>query len=335
MTISTMESEQLPEGGEISTTASTGKVAARSPGRLAFDRFRKDYLSMAAFAVVALLIIGAILAPILVATGVLDYATNHQNLIDPSTGGEPKGAHGGITSAHPLGIVPQTGADVLSRLWVGVAYSMGICLCAMLVSVIIGAVLGIIAGYSRGIVDQIIGRLVDLTLSFPQTLMLLALSAPVITFLNHSLHIRGNFGNGLYIVLVLGFFGWPAVARLIRGQVLSIREREFIDAARLLGASNSRIYFREILPNLWAPLLVVSTLLLPSYVSAEAALSFLGVGVQAPMPTLGNVLADATQWIDGDALYFWIPAIVIAVVVVSFNLLGDGLRDALDPKGDR
>jgi len=332
MAISPTETERRSEGGEVAVVEAP---AAKSPTRLAIARFRKDKLSMAAFIVVAILAIGAILAPVLVKLGVLDYSTLHQNLTDPSNGGGPIQAHGGISGSHPLGVVPGTGWDVLSRLWLGVAFSIGICLCATIVSVVLGTVLGIIGGYSRGMLDAVIGRLVDLTLSFPQTLMLLALSAPIVAFFNNKLHLHGNLANALYIIVVLGFFGWPSVARLVRGQVLSIREREFIDAARSLGASNSRIYFREILPNVWAPLLVVSTLLLPSYVSAEAALSYLGVGVQAPLPTLGNVLSDATAWIDGDPLYFWIPAIVISVVVVSFNLLGDGLRDALDPKGDR
>jgi len=332
MAISSTESEQRSEGGEVKVVE---VPVAKSPTRLAISRFRKDKLSMAAFIVVAVLAIAAVISPLLVKLGVLDYSTLHQNLTDTTNGGVPTGAHGGITGSHPLGVVPGTGWDVLSRLWVGVAFSIGICLCATIVSVVLGTVLGIISGYSRGALDWVIGRLVDLTLSFPQTLMLLALSAPIIAFFGHSLHLHGNLANAVYIILVLGFFGWPAVARLVRGQVLSIREREFIDAARSLGASNSRIYFKEILPNVWAPLLVMSTLLLPSYVSAEAALSYLGVGVQAPLPTLGNVLSDATAWIDGDPIYFWIPAIVIVVVVVSFNLLGDGLRDALDPKGDR
>lgn len=333
MTVSPAETDQISVGSVISKRSGP---AAKSPMRLALGRFRDDRMSMASFIVVAVLAVLAVLAPILLKLGLLDYSTPHQSLTDPASGGLPKGSYGGVSSGHILGVVPGDGTDVLSRLWVGVAFSIGICVCATVLSVVIGTVLGIISGYSRGVVDAMIGRLVDLTLSFPQTLMLLALSTPIIALFNNHLHIKGNLGNALYVILVLGLFGWPSVARLIRGQVLSIREREFIDAARALGASNSRIYFREILPNLWAPLLVVSTLMLPAYVSAEAALSYLGVGVQAPMPTLGNVLADAAQWIDnGDSTYFWIPTVTIIGIVVSFNLLGDGLRDALDPKGGR
>jgi peptide/nickel transport system permease protein len=145
----------------------------------------------------------------------------------------------------------------------------------------------------------------------------------------------GAFANGLYIVFVLSIFGWPPIARLIRGQVLTIREREFVDAAILMGASRRRIYFKEILPNLWAPLLVYFTLLMPAFVSAEAALSYLGVGIKNPTPTLGNVLSGALEYAYTDFFFFFVPAAVIATIVISFNLLGDGARDALDPRSSR
>jgi peptide/nickel transport system permease protein len=125
------------------------------------------------------------------------------------------------------------------------------------------------------------------------------------------------------------------VSRLIRGQVLSIREREFVEAAKMIGASKWRIYFKEILPNLWAPILITFTLYMPVFVSAEAALSFLGVGIKPPTPTLGNTLAYSLSFAQADFVFFFAPAALIAIIVVSFNLLGDGMRDALDPKADR
>ena len=199
----------------------------------------------------------------------------------------------------------------------------------------IGTVVGIIAGFTGGIVDGAIGRFIDLTLSFPSTLMLLGLSGVVVDRMK-DIGIpngpNGAFVNGLYIVVVLAIFGWPPIARLIRGQVLSIREREFVDAAILMGASKRRIYFKEILPNLWAPLLVYFTLLMPAYVSAEAALSYLGVGIKNPTPTLGNVLSGALEYAYTDFFFFFAPAALIAAIVISFNLLGDGARDALDPE---
>ena len=313
------------------------RVLGKSPTQLALGRFRRDKLSMLSFFVVATYVIGGIAAPVLVKVGVIDPLKLNQNLLDPSLGSIPKAKWGGISWAHPLGIVPGTGTDLLSRLWYGITFSLSIALAASLVAIVIGTVLGIIGGFTGGLVDSVVGRLVDLTLSFPQTLMLLALSATGVALAAKYLPGNGSdpLPNGFYEVLVLGLFGWPPICRLIRGQVLSIREREFIDAARLLGASKMRLYFREILPNLWAPVLVSFTLTMPAYISAEAALSFLGVGIHPPTPTLGNILVDSINFSVADFAYFFFPALLIAIIVVSFNLLGDGLRDALDPKADR
>jgi peptide/nickel transport system permease protein len=166
--------------------------------------------------------------------------------------------------------------------------------------------------------------------------MLLALSGVIIGFLTGTLMVpAGDPAQATYVIAVLALFGWPPVTRVVRGQVLSLREREFIDAARLIGASRARLYFREVLPNLWAPILVQFTLILPAYVSTEAALSFLGVSILPPTPTLGNMLTSSLQYATGDFLYFIIPALLLVIIVVSFNLLGDGLRDALDPKTNR
>ena len=167
------------------------------------------------------------------------------------------------------------------------------------------------------------GGNIDLTLSFPVTLMLLGLSGVLVDRMTDLEIPAGAVVNGLYIVIVLAIFGWPPIARLIRGQVLSIREREYVDAAVLMGASRYRIYFKEILPNLWAPLLVYFTLLMPAFVSAEAALSYLGVGIKNPTPTLGNVLGGALEFAYTDFFFFFIPAAMIAVIVICFNLLGD------------
>jgi peptide/nickel transport system permease protein len=165
--------------------------------------------------------------------------------------------------------------------------------------------------------------------------MLLALSGLAVATLVKIGVPSGDLANGTYVVLVLGLFGWPPIARIVRGQVLSIREREFIEAARLMGAPRRRMYFKEVLPNLWAPLLVYFTLTMPAYISAEAALSFLGVGIKPPTPTLGNILTDSVTYSQADFFFFFTPAFLIAVIVVSFNLVGDGLRDALDPRGAR
>lgn len=311
------------------------KVAGRSPMQLAVARFRKDKLSMISFVIVVLYLLAAISAPILVHFGVLDPYSYHSGtkFLDENT--VPKGFWGGITWNHPLGIEPGTGRDVLSRLVLGVTLSMTIAISATIIVVIVGTTLGIVAGFVGGAVDSVVGRLIDLTLSFPSTLMLLALSGTAVAFLVKIGVPSGNFANATYVIVVLALFGWPPIARLVRGQVLSIREREFVEAATLFGASRTRMYFKEILPNLWAPLLVYFTLTMPAYVSAEAALSFLSVGVKPPTPTLGNVLTDSISYSTADFAFFFFPAFLIAVIVVSFNLVGDGLRDALDPKGNR
>lgn len=331
---SNLESEHLPDpAGPPEGEAK--KIAGKSPTKLAMDRFRRDKLSMVSFTVVAIYIVIGVSAPFLVKFGVLDPFKFHQDLLNPDT--LPKGQLGGISWDHPLGVEPGTGRDVLSRLIYGVTFSLTIALSATVVAIAIGTVLGIISGFSGGWVDAIIGRAVDLTLSFPQTLMLLALSgmgvALVADFLPGSE--SDDLPNGFYVVLVLGLFGWPGIARIMRGQVLSVREREFVDAAVLIGASRRRIYFKEILPNLWAPLLVTFTLTMPAYISAEAALSYLSVGIHPPTPTLGNILRGSINYSIGDFMFFFAPAFVIMVIVVSFNLLGDGIRDALDPKSAR
>lgn len=314
-------------------------VASRSPMRLAAARFRKDYLSMIALAIVLFVVVAGILAPLLVSVGFLDPTSFNQELTDPTLGGIPTGGWSGISGDHWLGVEPSTGRDVLSRVWYGITFSLAIALSASILAVGFGTAVGIVAGVSGGFADSAIGRVIDLVLSFPSTLMLLALSTPGIIFLDETLHVPAgpnkNFVNGLYVVLVLAAFGWPPVARLIRGQVLSLREREFVEAARLMGASRFRLYFREILPNLWAPILVTFTITMPAYVSAEAALNFLGVGIIPPTPTLGNVLSASLNWASADPFFFFAPAFIIMTIVLSFNLLGDGLRDALDPKGDR
>jgi peptide/nickel transport system permease protein len=340
LTASNLESHSDDRFGGTETDEQAGRVdvVGRSPLRLAWARFRKDKLSMAALGITILFVLTAIASPILNKAGILDPYTFHQDLLDPNTGGYPKGVLGGISIHHPMGVEPQSGRDVLSRVMLGATLSLTIALAGSIITVAVGTVCGIISGFTGGFVDSAIGRLIDLTLAFPATLMLLGLSQVLVDRMKQAgipSGPNGAFVNGLYIVLVLSLFGWPPVARLIRGQVFSLREREFVDAAILMGASRRRIYFKEILPNLWAPLLIYFTLLMPAYVSAEAALSFLGVGIKNPTPTLGNVLTSAVQYAEGDFFFFFMPAAIIATIVVAFNLLGDGARDALDPKAGR
>ncbi len=221
----------------------------------------------------------------------------------------------------------------------GTTYSLSIAIGATLITLFVGAIVGMVSGFVGGKTDYWFGRLIDLTLCFPQTLMLLALSGILVGVLANDLHIPGGPAgapaNGIYTTLVLGVFGWPNFARVIRGQVLTLRNREFVEAANSLGSSKFRIYVKELLPNLWAPFLVYTSLYLPLYISAEAALAFLNVGIKPPTPTLGNILNDSIAYIQTNSTFFFEPAILIVVLVLSFNLLGDGLRDAFDPKAGR
>lgn len=321
----------LPEGESVATSDA---VVSRSPSQLALRRFVKDKLSMASFVVVVIFFVLALVAPLAFKLGWIDPLGSNQDLLDEF--GLPIGKWGGISSDHWLGVEPGIGRDALARLWYGTTFSLIIAISATMIAMVLGVVLGIVSGAAGGWIDVVIGRITDLTLAFPQTLMLLALSSVGLLVVHEVFGVpAGNPTAAVYVVVVLGLFGWTGVARIVRGQVLSLREREFVQAAQMIGASRMRIYFREILPNLWAPILVTFTLMMPAFVSAEAALSFLGVGISAPTPTLGNILTDALRYADSAFLYFFAPAFLIALLVVCFNLLGDGLRDALDPKADR
>jgi peptide/nickel transport system permease protein len=248
--------------------------------------------------------------------------------------GQVIGDWGGISPEHPFGVVPGIGYDVLARLLYGARISFLIALMATLASVGMGMLLGMIAGYFRGRVDGVIGRFTDFLLAFPSFFMILALSAPMVQRIEMSGIARDNDARILYLILILAIFGWPYLSRIIRSQVLSLRERDFVLSARALGASNSRIIFKEILPNVWTPVIVYMSLTLPGYLTAEAVFSYLGIGVQPPTPTWGLLIADSTKFIINEPTYFFIPSLSLILVVLVFNLLGDALRDALDPKSE-
>ncbi|TWP34900.1 ABC transporter permease [Leekyejoonella antrihumi] len=335
MPISDLKSD---EGGLVEVQGSGKVIEGKSPMQLAMTRLRKDRTSMIALAVVIILLLIAILAPILDWVGILDPLSIHNsgpgNLVS-GIGSVPTGPLGGISWQHPLGVEPGTGRDLLSRLLEGVTWSMIISISATIIAIVTGTVLGIISGFTGGKVDFFLGRFIDLILCFPQTLMLLALSGTFIAWITLVGVPSGNPSTGVYVILIMGAFGWPGYARIIRGLVLSMRNREFVEAARSLGSNRRRIYFTELLPNLWPPILIYSTLQLPAYVSTEAALSYLGVGIQAPTPTLGNILTDSVNYSQADPTYFFLPALAIAIIVLAFNLVGDGLGDALDPRHGR
>ena len=323
-----MESEAPPVA-----PVETSKIVGRSPWQIARSRLRRDKVSMVSLTIVIVYVLIAIAAPFLQKLGAIDPYRPNYGLLSPADS-MPLGSLGGISGSHLFGVEPQLGRDVLSRIVGGVTQSMLISVSATLFSLVVGTVLGIISGYMGGWVDFAVGRFIDLVLAFPQLLMLLALSVVLIGRITSLGVPPGAPSQIVYLIVVLGFFGFPFFARIIRGQVLSLREREFVEASRSLGARGYRIWFTELLPNLWAPILVYGTLIFPANVSAEAALSYLGVGVPSPTPTLGNILTDSVAFLDADPTFFLLPGIAIFLLVLSSNLLGDGLRDALDPKSD-
>jgi peptide/nickel transport system permease protein len=313
-----------------------GEATAQSSGRslrqIVWSRLRRDRVAMVCLAVLVIYYLIAIVGPVVAGVAGISPYTLHPELIS-DLGGKPIGAWGGITwPAHPFGVEWGTGRDIAAQLLFGLRISLVIATSATLLTVAIGTTVGIIAGYTGGWTDILIGRLMDLVLAFPFLLIVLALSGPLTQRLTQLGVPDGNPSRILYLILVLCVFGWPYLARIVRGQVLSLREREFVEAAVAMGAGKRRILFTEILPNLWAPILVYATLTLPSYISFEAALSFLGVGVVPPETTFGAMLANSVSYFDVVPTYLFIPGTVLVILVVSFNLLGDALRDALDPK---
>ena len=252
-------------------------------------------------------------------------------------GSLPEGFGGGMSWDHPLGVEPGTGRDIFARILTGLTTSLTVAILATIISLLIGVILGIIAGFARGRTDWWISRFMDLVLSFPSTLMLLSLQLILVQLIADAMgqSVSAAPPKIVFMVVVLGFFGFPQIARIIRGQVLSLREREFIEAAQSLGAKRGRLYFKELLPHLWAPILVFTTLIMPANIAAEATLGFLGVGLNPPAASLGSMLNASVNYALPDPAYFLFPGLAVFFVVLSFNLLGDGLRDALDPKSGR
>lgn len=316
-----------PEGLTVSS------IEGKSPRQLAWARFRSDRFALFAVSIIVMYALVAAFAPLICSVlGISPYELDGKALNDF---GLPKGSFGGMSGEHWLGVEPGTGRDILARLIYGARISMLVGFLATIVTTSMGIVIGVISGYKRGMVDAIIGRITDLTLAFPSLLLIIALTRPITQRLESMGIPEGNPARIAYIILVLGLFGWVYVARIVRGQTLSLREREFVEAARASGASTRRIVFKELMPNLWAPVIVTVTLALPGYVATESTLSFLGLGMLPPTASWGAMLGDSVRYYRADPTYLFIPGIALIVLVLAFNIVGDAVRDALDPKADR
>ena len=301
-------------------------IEGRSLGRIAWMRLRRDKVAMAGGVVIILLILVAIIGPFFVQ----NPYTYHASLIN-STFSRPNGPFGGISMAHPLGVEPLTGRDMLARVVIGARYSLLIGFLATLLAVVIGVLMGVIAGYFGGWADSVIARSMDIFLAFPLLVFAIALVGVIP---GSAFGLSGNTLRVVLLIFIIGFFAWPYMGRIIRGQTLSLRVREFVDAARSIGGRGPYILFRELLPNLIGPILVYTTLLIPTNILFEAALDYLGVGLIPPTPSWGRMLSDAVSqgFYAVDPMYMIIPGLAIFITIMAFNLFGDGLRDALDPK---
>ena len=318
--------EVLPQGGAALEFLDLGGDVARSPLQLFWRRLRQDRVAIMSLAFIVFLIAIAIAAPLVVSLLGLP-GPNVQNLNLTNSFGSPQGP----SPAHPFGVDPL-GQDVMSRVIYGTRVSLVVGIGGTAIAATVGVAIGTLAGFYRGALDMVLSRAMDVVLSIPLLLLGLGLAAAC------SVRgcVKGLIQPGLgTIIFIIALANWPYVARIVRGLVLSMREREFIEAARALGASDRRIMFREILPNLTAPIIVYASLLVPTNILFEAALSYLGVGIRPPTASWGQMLADATPIYNTAWWYMVFPGTALLLTVLAFNLLGDGLQDALNPRSAR
>jgi len=301
-------------------------IAARSPLQLFWRRFRRDRVALVSLGFIFMLIGVAIAAPLIVSLlGLPGPYVQNPNLTDSF--GSPLGP----SLAHPFG-VDQLGQDVASRVIYGTRVALEVGILGTAVATLIGVVIGTLAGFYRGWVDTLLSRLIDVVLSVPILLLGLGIGA--------ACAVRGCAGGTIQpglglVIFLIALANWTYIARIVRGLVLSLRESEFVQASRALGASDRRIMFGEIFPNLLAPIIVYSTLLIPLNILLEASLSFLGVGVRPPTASWGQMIAAATPIFNTAWWYMVFPGAALLLTVLAFNLLGDGLQDALNPRTAR
>jgi len=292
------------------------KIEGRSPWRLAMQRLLHDRASMISLGVIGFIILVAIFAPVVAA--ITGHGPNQQFTapVGLTVDGQPLGP-----SSHFWLGTDTLGRDILVRIAYGARVSLIVGVLASVISVAIGALVGLAAGYLGGFTDTFLARLMDLLLAVP--FLLLAISLVTV------------IGPGLVVLLiVIGFLGWASVGRIIRGQVLSIREKEYVEAARSLGAGPWRIMFIDILPNVIAPIIVYTSLLIPVSIVAEASLSYLGVGIPPPTSDWGAMIADSQTVFEYGAWWYLVfPSAALLITTLAFNIFGDGVRDAFDPRG--
>ncbi|MER5863947.1 ABC transporter permease [Kitasatospora sp. NPDC002040] len=338
-TKATAEADTL---GTADTIAPADNVSAPvfrglSPGQLMWRRFMRDRTGIVSAAIVLFFIVVAICAPLISMIygkdPITTYGQDTPGLLTDS--GLPTGPNGGMSGDFWFGLEPGLGRDVFMQLVYGIRTSLLIAFATSLLTTVLGVALGIASGYLGGKTDYFIGRVIDILMSFPSQIFLIATMPVVISLLVSPEEKQPDWLPFVAVTIVLSLLGWMGLARILRATTLSLREREFIEAAKVTGASPFRIIFRELLPNLWTPILVQSTLSLPAFVTAEAGLSYLGVGVNEPTPDWGRMIAAAAGYLRTDITFLLFPGLAMVLFVLAFNLLGDSVRDAFDPKTKR
>ena len=309
-------------------------VAGRSPTQIALARLRGDKIAIVCFVIVVLFVVIAAFAPLLTKLfGVQLNGGDPVTQLDPTNFPLYGPPDHGFTWKAPLGIAPNTADDNLAEWFYGARTSLTVATISTVASTLIGVVVGLVAGFSTGWLDRLINFFIDVFLSLPFILVALAL-APIIVSRFSAQPQRLETYQFIALLAVLSLFGWMTLARLVRGEVLSLREREFVQAARVIGVPTRRILFKELLPNLLAPIIVSISLGLPAFVTAEAGLAYLGIGVVG-IPSWGQTINKAVNFFDTYPLYLYAPVVGVVILVMALNLLGDAVRDAFDPKTRR
>ncbi|MEJ3741997.1 ABC transporter permease [Actinomycetes bacterium KLBMP 9797] len=328
-----MLGQEVP-AGDAAPPPGTPGVVGRSPGQLAWARLRRDRIALISGATLLFFVVVALAAPLIEMAYGIGPTDQFQDKLT-RRGSLPLGYLGGISGEHWFGIEPGTGRDIFIRMVYGLRTSLFIALAAALLAAAIGVTLGILAGYLGGWLDTVISWITDFALALPFLIFALALMRPLeLRFYGPRDEVPVWFRVATMIA-IFAAFGWTSSARLVRGQVISLREREFVEAARASGAGLGHILFRQLLPNLWAPILVAFSLAVPTFITSEAALSFLGIGIVDPTPDFGVMIERSIRYLQGDPAYVFFPGVTIFALVLAFNLFGDALRDALDPKSSR
>ncbi|KUJ41326.1 peptide ABC transporter permease [Streptomyces albus subsp. albus] len=306
----------------------TAPAAPPSPAAGPWQLARRDLLRRVpvriALVIIAVFLLLATCAPLLSTLCGWSPDEFDKTAVDPYLGGQPIGPLGGMSTEHWLGVEPVTGRDLFARVAHGAQVSLLIAFAATAIVVVTGTAIGVVAGYAGGRTDMVLSRLMDLTMSFPSLIFMIAMMS-----------VAKDVNRIVLMTAVIGLFGWPGIARVVRGQTLSLKHREYVDAARVGGSGPWRILTREILPGVLGPVIAYTTLLVPGMIATEAALSYLGVGVRPPTPSWGQMIADSVAFYETDPMYFVIPSACLFLTVLAFTLLGDALRDILDPRGSR